>query len=111
MVNNVGGSGNTGANITVTQRPIIRDQWVPIEVVMDLDNNTHVAYYNGQEVVSGAWASALGSAVAFSTVDLFADTGSVVYYDNFNLVPEPSGFVALGIGLVSLAGLRRRISH
>jgi hypothetical protein len=78
---------------------------------MDFDNNTHIAYYNGQEVVSGAWALGAGSNVAFATVDLFADSGSVVYYDNLNLVPEPSALVMLGIGLAGLTGLRRAISR
>lgn len=112
IVANLGGSGNTTAagNITVTQQPLVRDQWVPIEVLMDFDNNTHVAKYNGNEVVSGTWAAGTGSNVAYSTVDLFANTGSVVYYDNLNLqaVPEPSAFMALGIGIVSCLGLRRR---
>ncbi len=112
LVVNLGGSGNTPANgnVTVTQQPLVRDQWVPIEVLMDFDNNTHVAKYNGNEVVSGTWAAGTGSNVAFSTVDLFANNASVVYYDNFNLrlVPEPGAFMTLGIGVASLFGLRRK---
>ena len=66
-----------------------------------------------QTVLGVAWALGAGSAVALGAVDLFADTGSAVYYDNFNLsvVPEPSVLALLGIGLVSVAGLRRRNSR
>ncbi len=34
--------------------------------------------------------------------------GAVAYYDNFNCVPEPAGFVLLALGLLSASLIRRR---
>jgi hypothetical protein len=111
-VENQGGSGNTVAqgNITVTTTPIVRDQWVPFDVTIDLDTNTHTGRYNNVTVVTGAWSAGAGSNVAIGAIDLFANNTTSVFYDNLELaiVPEPGTFVALGIGLAGLAALRRR---
>ncbi len=106
MVMNNGGSNNA---VTQTQIPFIRGQWVPFDITIDLDNNTHIGRYNGTEVVSGPWYGAPGVA-AIGNIDLFANGATSVYYDNLSLqvVPEPATFVALGIGLAGLVALRRR---
>ena len=106
MITNTGGSNNT---VTQTQIPFIRGQWVPFDVTIDLDNNSHIGRYNGTEVVSGPWYGAPGVA-AIANIDLFANNATSVYYDNLELaiVPEPGTFVALGVGLAGLLALRRR---
>jgi len=106
MVNNNGGSGNV---VTETEVPFIRNEWVDFNIMIDLDANTHTGFYNGSQVVTGAWYLAPGVA-AIANIDLFANNATSVYYDNLSLqaVPEPATFVALGIGLAGLAVLRRR---
>jgi len=112
MVQNLGGTGNTvgAGNITVTETAIVRDQWVPFDVTIDLDANTHTGRYNNVTVVTGAWSAGAGSNTSIGAVDLFANNTTSVFYDTLDLsiVPEPGTFVALGIGLVGLAALRRR---
>jgi MYXO-CTERM domain-containing protein len=95
-----------------TENPIsfVRGQWAEIRVDFDLTNNTIAEYYNGALLSTGTWNSASYPALAFASVDLFANTGSVVYYDDMSLTPVPA---PASLGLLGLAGLvagRRRRS-
>ncbi|MEO7453653.1 MAG: PEP-CTERM sorting domain-containing protein [Fimbriimonadales bacterium] len=106
MIRNNGGST---AGAVETQVAFSRGQWLPFDVTIDLDNNTHTGRYNSTEVVSGIWYGGTGVA-AIANIDLFANGASSVFYDNLSLqvVPEPATFVAIGVGLAGLLALRRR---
>ena len=93
---------------------VIRDQWVPIRVEVDLDNNTMDQYYNNELLVSTTW---YGTQPAIEAINLYAgfdldgngDPGTTpIYYDNISLVPEPATLSLLGLGLILLMGLRWR---
>jgi hypothetical protein len=101
-----GGSGNTFVG---TPTPIVFDQWVAFNFLIDLDSNSVVGTYNNVQVLTGQWYGANGTA-EIAAMDLFAWNGTTIYYDNFNLeaVPEPATFVAIGVGLAGLLALRRR---
>jgi hypothetical protein len=93
-----------------TEVPInyVVGQWAEIRVDFDLTANTISEYYNGTLLSSGAWAAGVTPVLALGGVDLFANTGSVVYYDDMSLrqIPAPGS-----LGLLGLAGLvaaRRR---
>ncbi|MCH7790842.1 MAG: hypothetical protein IID31_00990 [Planctomycetes bacterium] len=85
--------------------PIVYDQWVPIEMVIDLDLDTVSFSYNGASLFSGQpWSQ--GGASDIGAVDLWSNFASVMYYDNFRLTPAPSALSLLALGGVLL--LRRR---
>lgn len=80
----VGGTCS-GAGATL---PLIFDQWVEIKVVVNLDTDTQTVTYGGQQLFNGPWSthiSATGGAVNIAAVDLFANTGSSVFYDDISL--------------------------
>ncbi|MBA3726781.1 MAG: PEP-CTERM sorting domain-containing protein [Armatimonadetes bacterium] len=105
MIHNLGGSGNV---VTETQVAYDLGVWRTIDVLIDLDNNTHTARYNGQVVVEGEWYGGAGGQQNIGATDLFANNANSVFYDNFNVqqVPEPATIAGLSIGLLAL--LRRR---
>jgi hypothetical protein len=71
-----------------TAAPLVYDQWVPIRVDFDLDNNTGDVYYNGALIGAGTWDAYSGSGILeFETVDLYAPHGATVYYDDLVLAP------------------------
>lgn len=93
-----------------TNNPVslVFNQWAEIRIDFDLGANTIAEYYNGSLLASGTWNSASYPALALAGVDLYANTGSVVYYDDMSLtaVPAPAS-----LGLIGLSGLvatRRR---
>jgi hypothetical protein len=93
----------------VLPRPALaRDQWVPIEFLIDLDNDYHESRYNGQLASAGMWSGNFGNSVSFEGIDLFGhpNGGGTVFYDDFSLVavPEPGAVV---LSLLALM-LRRR---
>jgi hypothetical protein len=69
--------------------PLIRERWVEIRVVIDLDANLQTFYYDNQLLYSSSWTENLspgGGAVNIAAVDLFANGASPVYYDDMSLV-------------------------
>jgi MYXO-CTERM domain-containing protein len=88
----------------------VRGQWAEVRVDFDLTANTIAEYYNGALISSGSWTSNGYTALTFQAVDLFANTGSVVYYDDMSLtqVPAPAGAAVLGLGGLLAARRRRR---
>jgi uncharacterized repeat protein (TIGR01451 family) len=76
--------------------PIVYDQWVEIRVEIDLDADTQDFYYNNQLLYSGTWTGEVsgGGAVNIATVDLFANTGTSVFYDDISLAPNIPPVVA-----------------
>jgi hypothetical protein len=92
-------------------KPIVRDQWVPLRFDIDLDLNRVFVSYNGADVMGGyiRWydPNDTGHQKAIEAVDLYSDYATVVspvYYDNMSLTPEPAAFALLAVGLL----LRRR---
>jgi len=70
--------------------PLIRDEWVEVRVVIDLDNDTHDIFYGDtlfvdDRIWSEAWTA--GGATEFRALDLFSNDG-VSYYDDVFIGPE-----------------------
>jgi hypothetical protein len=90
--------------------PIVFNQWVPIRVEFDLDNNLQSVYYNNALLTSDTWTHGDTYAqLALEAVDLFGGSGADnVCYDNLALttIPEPSVLLLAGVGLLAL--LRRK---
>jgi hypothetical protein len=89
--------------------PIVYDQWVPIQVDIDLDANTRTTYYNGMLLGTRFWYDTTdpNQQQSIAALDLWADVGgNPVYYDDLALVPEP--VAGLFIALFAAIGLRRR---
>jgi hypothetical protein len=81
LVTNDGGvSGGSAA--------LVKGQWVEIRLEIDLDADTGAFYYNGSQLYSGTWSGQVsgGGATTIAAVDLFANSASVVYYDDMSLV-------------------------
>ena len=105
---------------TSTPTTLVRGQWVPITVDINLGLNTRVVKYNGITIATGTWKDASGLATAnIGAVDLYANSDDVtqgsgntipVFYDNLSLapVPEPATMTALTLGVVALIRRRRK---
>lgn len=86
--------------------PLVRDQWVELSALVDLDANTVTEYYNGTLLTVHDWQ--VGGAAAIAQVDLYANGANVVYYDNIaiSLIPEPAALSLLALGALAIP--RRR---
>jgi hypothetical protein len=97
---------------TPTPVPLVKGQWVPFSVDIDLVADTKVVWYNSQMVLSSRWrdqaGGATGATLSLGAVDLYANNTSSVFYDNLNVVPEPATMAALGLGLAALLRRRRK---
>jgi hypothetical protein len=105
--------GDNSANGGVaTPVPLVKGQWVPFSVDIDLVADTKVVWYNSQQVISSRWrdqaGGSTGATLSLGAVDLFANSTSSVFYDNLNVVPEPATMAALGLGLAALLRRRRK---
>lgn len=74
-----------------TPVPIVYGQWVELRVEFDLDNDTLDAYYNNQIVVSGPWKRTATSLLNFDAIDLWGNSSTIHYYDDFSLVQVGGG--------------------
>ncbi len=85
--------------------PIIFDQWVEIQVVIDFDANLQSIYYGGNLLVEKSWTDGVsgGGSLNLAAIDLFANGASPVYYDNI-LVFRGTAIPTLGQwGIVMLS--------
>ena len=90
--------------------PIIFDEWVPIVLDIDLDNDLHSLTYGGTPIKTNApWSTQSGvGAPTIGALDLFSAGASPVYYDDISLVPEPATGLLLLLGLAGAALTVRR---
>lgn len=70
--------------------PMIRGQWVEIEVRIDLDANLQAFYYDGQQLFQKSWTEGVsgGGVLDIAAVDLYANSASAIYYDDISLAPD-----------------------
>jgi len=91
ITGNVINDGNSGGIL-----PIVFDQWVPIQVVIDLTADTQTFFYNGQQLYSATWTGEVsgGGAAQIAAVDLFANGATSIFYDDISLsnLPFLDGF-------------------
>ncbi len=82
---------------------IIRDQWVEIKHIIDLDNDWYTLSYGGQMLAADEWSN--GGPASLRALDLYTPDANTVYYDDV-MIPEPTtlAILVLGGGLL----LRRR---
>jgi hypothetical protein len=73
--------------ITGGSLPIQYDQWVEIQVTIDMNANTQQFYYGGSLLFQGSWTEEVsgGGIRNLAAVDLFANSATAVYYDDMSL--------------------------
>ena len=87
--------------------PIVWHQWVELRFEIDLDANTIDEYYDGNLLASHQWDDDGSNTLAVT--DLFGNGASPIYYDNINIIPEPTTLVMLlGLGVLGAMALARR---
>lgn len=88
---------------------IVRDKWIQLRFDIDLDANTVDSYYDGTKFSTHSWTT--DGKHEIQALDLYpaGDDVSVVFYDNFSLIPEPATGLLLMVGsMVGLLVWRRR---
>ncbi|MDX1435438.1 MAG: S8 family serine peptidase [Anaerolineales bacterium] len=77
--------------------PLLYDQWVDIEVIIDLNADLQSFYYGGALLYSGSWSDGVsgGGITEIGAVDLFANGASSVYYDDLSLQMATGDCVAV----------------
>ena len=76
--------------------PYITDQWVPIEVIIDLDNDSTQVFYDNQLITEYSWIGGIlggeDGALDIAAVDFYANGSSSIFYDDILLEPfqEPA---------------------
>jgi len=81
---------NMTGGVTGTSRTIVRDQWVPITVNLDLTAGTQSVYYNSQLLFTGSWNRG-GGQRRLQAVDLYGSSATRVYYDDISLQQAGGG--------------------
>jgi len=90
---------------------LLTDQWVAVQISIDLDADTAAVSYGGTEIYNGTWVNGGTAPSQYQGLNIWASSGANVenfYIDNLKLdiVPEPSGLALLGLSFVGLV-LRR----
>lgn len=89
--------------------PVVRDQWVPIRVDIDLGANSQAIWYNDQHLTTVAWNRYGGGAARLQAVDLYGSSTTTVYYDDVGVAALPTpGSVSLATVGIAASVLRRR---
>ncbi|HOX27052.1 MAG TPA: hypothetical protein PLL30_15135 [Candidatus Krumholzibacteria bacterium] len=67
--------------------PWVLGQWVELRLEIDLINNIQTFYYNGTVLFVDSWTEGMsgGGALNIGALDLYANSASPVYYDEFSL--------------------------
>ncbi|MCB9865506.1 MAG: M4 family metallopeptidase [Phycisphaerales bacterium] len=79
--------------------PLITDQWVSLRVEIDLDANTQTLFYDGELLTKRSWTDGLSAfgVPDIAAVDLFANGGTSIYYDDLSLVERINDCNANGV--------------
>jgi alpha-galactosidase-like protein len=91
-VENFDGAANPGS------LPYVTGEWVELKLVIDLDLDVQTFYYGGTELYSGSWTDqfpdqGVPGILNIGSIDLFANGGSTVFYDDVSIVAgTSSGF-------------------
>ncbi len=93
-----------GSEFNGETAPLIKGTWVEIKCTIDLDTDWLQIFYNGALLAEHAYTDTVqgtgGGALNIAAVDLFANTGSPIYYDDMMLGigphPPPPIFVDAG---------------
>lgn len=83
-------ANNLPNGVAGTSGTIVRDQWAPISVSIDLDAGTYTFSYNNQELFTDTW-NALGGVRALAATDFYSGGSGDVYYDDIQLAPVGAG--------------------
>ncbi len=83
-----------GSEFNGETAPLVKGTWVEIKCVIDLTTDWLQIWYNGALLAEHAYTDTVqgtgGGALNIAAVDLFANTGSPVYYDDISLTsPSP----------------------
>jgi|GEM_PF-3219029 len=66
--------------------PIIRDRWIPVNIVFDIDARAYEIFYDGESARSGEFNADHDSALV--ALDVWTSPGSApLYYDDFRVTP------------------------
>jgi len=72
-----------------TTLPLVKDAWVEVKVIVDLDNNLQSIYYDNKHLISKSWTEGLsgGGSLNIAAINLYAHTleNVDVYYDELSL--------------------------
>lgn len=81
---------NMQGGVTGSTRTLVRNQWVPITVLINLDAGTQTVSYNNQVLFTGSW-NRQGGSRRLQAVDLYGSTANRVYYDDISLTAVGGG--------------------
>jgi hypothetical protein len=80
-----------GDGMNTVDVPYIPDEWVEINVVIDLDIDSCTISYNGAFLAEYSWTGGAtgigGGALDIAAVDLYANNSTSIYYDDLKLEP------------------------
>jgi hypothetical protein len=80
-----------GDRLNTVDVPYIPDEWIEINIKIDMDIDSCTIYYNGDFVVEYSWTGGVlgdgGGALNIGAVDLFANGSTSVYWDDLSLEP------------------------
>jgi len=76
---------------TNEELPYVTGQWVEIRCEIDLTDDWLEIYYDGDFLAEHAWTDTVqgtgGGTLNIAAVDLFANSATIVYYDDISLLP------------------------
>jgi hypothetical protein len=106
-----------GNGLNTVDVPYIPDEWVELQVVIDLDQDLTQIYYDDAFVVEYSWTGGVlgggGGALNIGAVDLFANQSTSVFWDDLSIepyVPECPGDLD-GDADVDLSDLAQLLAH
>lgn len=77
-------------SVTGSQVAIVRNQWIKIQIDIDLNAGWQTVKYNGSTLFSASWNRS-GGVKAFAAVDLYGSSVDHVYYDDLQLAASGAG--------------------
>jgi len=81
-----------GDGLNTVDVPYIPDEWIEINIKIDMDIDSCTIYYNGDFIAEYSWTGGVlgggGGALNVGAVDLFANGSTSVYWDDLTLEPS-----------------------